>query len=322
MTEDNQGVDNEDLANGTIAASAITDVQTITVDATGGTFTLTLLNPTTGAALTTGTISGVTTTTAATVQTAIRAIGAPYASITVAGANGGPYAVTMAGITGFVPLMTANSGSLTGGTTHTASIVHTTIGQTANNQYLSQGNAVPGWMLAENYSQVANSGAAWSRTPALFLAMHGTNDRSNWGQYDLGQGGAAVAGVGYSQARFTQRYKEAFWRVKTLIPTCELWAMTQPPPLSINAPTTGNWPTYGPIYASINAAIVAAATDPTINANVVFCESLLGYNNGGALLYGSDHPNTTGHAILYQAFMDAYRRAHPEKYGMIAFASY
>jgi hypothetical protein len=80
--------------------------------------------------------------------------------------------------------------------------------------------------------------------------------------------------------------------------------------------------TFHARYAAINAAIVTAATDPTVGANVVFCESLLGVANGGTAIYTSDHPNSTGHNYLYLAFMDAYRRAHPEKYGQVAYAAY
>lgn len=314
LTADHQGVNNEDLANGVNAAAAVNDVQTVTVDATGGTFTLTLINPQTGASYTSGALGGATTTTAATIQTTLRATNAIYNAITVTGSNGGPYTVTMLGGVGgvLVPLMAANSASLTGGTTHTATIAHTTKGQTSNPQYNTAGaNTTPGWMLAEAYGTAANEGLTWPRTPALFAAICGINDFGVWNTNDTG---TPAAGVGYSARRFAQRLKEIFWRIKANCPTAELWAMTQPP--SLSSDVAASWSTF----AAINGAIIAAATDPTVQANVCDVRTLLGVANGGASLYGSDHPNAAGHAILANAFLAAYRAKHTELYGQVATA--
>lgn len=86
------------------------EVQTVTVDATGGTFTLTFSGQTTSAIA--------ENASAATVLAALEALSniAP-GDVTVTGSAGGPYTVTFKGVYANtnVPLMTANAGSLTGG---------------------------------------------------------------------------------------------------------------------------------------------------------------------------------------------------------------
>jgi hypothetical protein len=317
MTEDNQGVDNADLTNGTInAAGAVSDVQTVAaVGATSGTFQLSV------------TANGSTQTTpaqnwnvsAATLLAAIQGlsnVGAAQVAIASGTAvnTGSGVALTwqgnLAGI--YVPTMAITATSVAGAT---LTVAQTTAGQPTNPQYASQGNQMPAWMLAELSNTL---GLTWTQKPALFVAMHGTNDLGNWLNYDNGNGGLGIpaAGAGYSRRRLTQRMREAFWRVRANTPTAELWAMTQPPPLS--ADTVAN----RPIYADINAGILAAAYDATVGASVVECANLLGVQNGGALLYTTDHPNATGHRILANGFIDVYRRAHPEKYGRAAMAVY
>lgn len=104
------------------------DVQTVTVDATGGTFTLTI------------TLNGVSQTTAAiaedaaaaTVQTALRALTLIGSNCSVTGSAGGPFTVTfnsqLAGTP--IPVMTGSATLLTGGAS-TVTIAHTTTGRSA-----------------------------------------------------------------------------------------------------------------------------------------------------------------------------------------------
>jgi hypothetical protein len=117
------------FAKGTVlgqATSAVNDVQTITVTATGGTFTLTFTDVITGVAVTTGAIAF--NASASTQQTAINtAIGGSPVAVT----GTGPYVYTFSG-TGYAGvaqnLMTINTASLTGGS---ATIAHTTTGAPA-----------------------------------------------------------------------------------------------------------------------------------------------------------------------------------------------
>lgn len=90
-------------------------VQVVTVDATGGTFTLTGVRPDTGNAGTTGAIAEAAA--AATVQTALEAIFG-VGNVVVAGGAGGPFTVTFQGVLeGWdVATLTANGALLTGGT--------------------------------------------------------------------------------------------------------------------------------------------------------------------------------------------------------------
>lgn len=102
------------------------EVQTVTVDATGGTFTLTFKDQTTAAIA--------ENASAAVVQAALRAlsrIGSDGATVT--GSAGGPYTVEFTGRHGRkdVPLMTANDDLLTGGA-GTVTVAETTKGSALN----------------------------------------------------------------------------------------------------------------------------------------------------------------------------------------------
>ena len=91
-------------------AEAVNEVQTVTVDATGGTFTLTYAGQTTSALA--------ENAAAATVQTALEALSnlAP-GDVTVTGSAGGPYTLTFGGTLANtnVAQLTSNAASLTGG---------------------------------------------------------------------------------------------------------------------------------------------------------------------------------------------------------------
>lgn len=86
---------------------AVAEVQTLTIDATGGTYTLT------GNGNTTAAIAEAAT--AAVVQTAIRGLGGSYSEAVVTGSNGGPYTITFPVGTGNVAALTTDASSLTGG---------------------------------------------------------------------------------------------------------------------------------------------------------------------------------------------------------------
>jgi hypothetical protein len=110
--------------------TAANDVQTITVGGTptGGTSTISGVNPATGAAFT---INPAYNATGATVQTALVAIyGA--GNVTVTGSAGGPYVVTFLGKYAGqpAPVLTVSTTGLTGGTPTIAN-VHTTTGRSA-----------------------------------------------------------------------------------------------------------------------------------------------------------------------------------------------
>ena len=105
-----------------VGAAAVDEVQTVTIDATGGDFTLTY------GAQTTGNIAY--NAAASAVQTALRAltsIGSTGCS--VAGSAGGPYTVTFAGPLAAqnLALMTGNDAGLTGGA-HSVTIAQETAG--------------------------------------------------------------------------------------------------------------------------------------------------------------------------------------------------
>lgn len=90
---------------------------TITGTPTGGTFTLTLGGVTTAALA--------YNAAAATVQTAVRALGAPWAAATVTGSAGGPYTVTLSPVGGASAPITANGAALTGGTSPAVVVTQT-----------------------------------------------------------------------------------------------------------------------------------------------------------------------------------------------------
>ena len=96
------------LEFGTILAElAVPEVQSITLSATGGTFTIS------GNGNTTAAIAY--NAAAATVQAAIRGLGGAYAQAVVTGSAGGPYTVTYPFASGDVAALTTNAASLTGG---------------------------------------------------------------------------------------------------------------------------------------------------------------------------------------------------------------
>jgi len=109
--------------------SMANDVQTITIAATAGTFTLTWTDPY-GVSHTTGTISF--NATGATVQTALLAegMGLNTGDVTVTGAASGPWIATFAGRFAnlFIAPLTFNDSGLTGTTLPFLSVVHTTSG--------------------------------------------------------------------------------------------------------------------------------------------------------------------------------------------------
>lgn len=98
------------------------EVQTITINATSGTFTLTYAGQTTSALA--------FDAAAATVQTALRALSTiGSGNCTVTGSAGGPYTVTFTGTLADTDTsaITSDATSLAGGT-HTATVVQTTAG--------------------------------------------------------------------------------------------------------------------------------------------------------------------------------------------------
>jgi hypothetical protein len=104
--------------------------QTLTAGtATGGNFTLTLLRPDTQQNVTTGNIAF--NASAATVLTAIQAVLGPNQAASSSGGPLGTGAVTVV-FNVFVPLMTVNSGGLTGGTGPTPAV---TVAGTASGKY-------------------------------------------------------------------------------------------------------------------------------------------------------------------------------------------
>lgn len=120
---------NSTIAKGTVmgqATAAVDDVQTLTITATGGTFTLTYTDPVTGVSYTTAAIAY--NANAAAQTTALNtAIGGSPVAVT----GTGPFVYTFSG-TGYTGkaqgLMTVGTGSLTGGS---ATIAHTTTGSPA-----------------------------------------------------------------------------------------------------------------------------------------------------------------------------------------------
>jgi hypothetical protein len=105
-----------------LCAVTTAEVQTVTISGspTGGTFTLTANG---------NTSSGIAyNATAATVQTAIRALGGLYAGVTVSGSAGGPYTVTFPANAYNVAQMTASGAGLTGGSSPSVAVATTTSG--------------------------------------------------------------------------------------------------------------------------------------------------------------------------------------------------
>jgi hypothetical protein len=104
--------------------TATAQVQTATVSGspTGGTFTLKV----TGGTVETAAIAY--NAAAATVQTAIRALGGVYAGVVVTGSAGGPFTITFPTTQGNVTLLVIGTNGLTGGSSPTVAVVNTTAG--------------------------------------------------------------------------------------------------------------------------------------------------------------------------------------------------
>lgn len=102
----------------------VAEVQTLTVTGTpaGGTFTV---KPT---GTTTETAAIAYNASAATVQTAIRALGGAYANANVTGAAGGPWTVTFERASGDIVQLVIGTNSLTGGTSPTVAGATSTAG--------------------------------------------------------------------------------------------------------------------------------------------------------------------------------------------------
>ena len=118
---------------GQLSGGAVNDVQTVTIGGspTGGTFKLVLEWPI-GNQQTTAAIAY--NAAASAVQSAIAALSnVGTGNVAVTGSSGGPYTVTFSGkFAGQpVPVMTAGTNALTGGSSPAATIAHTTVGQAA-----------------------------------------------------------------------------------------------------------------------------------------------------------------------------------------------
>lgn len=138
-------------------ATAVSEVQTVTVDATGGTFTLTYSGQTTTAIAEAAAASAV--------QSALEALSnIAVGDVTVTGSAGGPFTVTFAGALAGqnVAALTANAASLTGGA-GTVVIATPTGGVLAHfpNGFIPSGTVigkVTATDLAGPYDDTANDG--------------------------------------------------------------------------------------------------------------------------------------------------------------------
>lgn len=151
------------LPFGTVLTKITTnEVQTATITGspTGGTFTLSGNGATTAALA--------YNAAAATVQTAVRALGGAYANATVTGSAGGPYTITVPYAEGNVAQLTASGAGLTGGTSPGVTMATTTQGSASGGMYgpydsgasdgrqtLSRGNVV---ILNTTVLEVAGGG--------------------------------------------------------------------------------------------------------------------------------------------------------------------
>lgn len=135
------------------ANAGAADVQTIAFSGTptGGTFTLSGVNPITGQSFTTAAITYAASGTGDTnIQAAINAILAPSGA-TVAVSS---LVVTFGGLAATmpVPLMTLGTNGLTGGTSPTLTIAHTTVGATSGTYSLYTGSGSPTAWTQYDYS--------------------------------------------------------------------------------------------------------------------------------------------------------------------------
>jgi hypothetical protein len=123
---------NQTIVKGTVLAqvtASASDVQTITMSGSGGTFTISGVNPLTGLSFTTAALAYniPTTTTATNLQAVLNALFAPGTNVTVTGTAGSSYVITFGSNIATMPvqLMTLGTSLLTGGS---ATIAHTTYG--------------------------------------------------------------------------------------------------------------------------------------------------------------------------------------------------
>jgi hypothetical protein len=154
------------LEFGTILCElAVAEVQTLTIDATGGTFTLT------GNGNTTAAIAEAAA--ASVVQAAIRGLGGNYSQAVVTGSAGGPYTITFPFASGDVAALTTDATSLTGGagtaviTTGTAGVSSGTYGPYSSTA--SDGRQ----LLARGYCYILNETV--TQNGPLGLATQATN---------------------------------------------------------------------------------------------------------------------------------------------------
>jgi hypothetical protein len=156
------------------------DVQTIafTGSPTGGTFTLTGVDPITGLPFTTAPITYATSGTGDTnIQTAINAALGSYGSVSVAS-----LVVTFGGLLAAMPIapLALGTNGLTGGTTPSLTVTHTTTGSTA--------------------AQYSFYNAAGSGTPTCILKYGCATDAAGAVTFGAQAGGAYMTGVTYPYA--------------------------------------------------------------------------------------------------------------------------
>ncbi len=158
---------------GQITAGAVNDVQTLTVSGspTGGTFKLTMEWPTNNKTIT---ASLAYNASAATVQAALVALSnVGSGNVTVSGSAGGPWTVTFAGNLAArpIPILVLSTNALTGGTTPSVGIVHTTTGST-------QGS----------FGTYASGNSDGTELPKGILAIDCVVDTAGMASFGTGQG--------------------------------------------------------------------------------------------------------------------------------------
>lgn len=164
---------------GQLSAGATNDVQTLTLSGspTGGTVKLSLTFPA-GNTQTTATIAY--NASAATVQSAIAALSnVGSGNVTVTGSAGGPWTVTFGGLLAArpVPVLVLATNSLTGGSTPSLGIVHTTTG--------SQGGA---------FGAYASGNSDGTEVPKCILAIDCVVGTDGFVSYGVGVSGGGLWG--------------------------------------------------------------------------------------------------------------------------------
>lgn len=168
---------NTTFARGTVVGqitSAVNDVQTLTITATGGTFTITYTNPATGVQTTTA--STAYNANASTQQTNINAV-VGASAVVVTGTGPFVYTFSGTGVAGIAEYnLVVNTGSLTGGS---ASFAHTTQGSAAGvYKAYASGNS--------DGSQVCKGILQYDCVTDLAGHVYiGTTATSYWGDYRL-----------------------------------------------------------------------------------------------------------------------------------------